>query len=377
MKRVLSLLMAVVLILGMGTAVSATTTVDRTGVLKSFTDSEAVITVAGEDHTFQYDSKTQVLRIDQEVGFLDAARKGMKVSFKSFGKKLTYINFPNMGAEMQGVARAAKIALSDLRVNVTDSSLVKKSSASIMDEATKEVIQTTVTDFKEIDPITVDEYYYGDPSFVTLGDINILPSTLKVVLNGKEIKVIEGTAEFDKAVTGDEAKYVNTPGSGMELEFEAPITDNKELEQADIEKILKVTYTKKMYEVYTTETNFVPVSNDAVIELNGKPVTLSKAMRLGNYWFATTNPASEVVYVDAFYRDVEALVKSVSSTSLAVDIVRDGEVVGTDTLALSEAVTVIGADGNEISAGQLKANDKIVLTTEPAEGYKVTTVYVK
>lgn len=377
MKRVLSFLLVCVLILGIGVVASAAGGLDRTGVLKSFTDSEAVIAFAGKDYTYKYDSKTQVLRIDQEVSLSDVAKKGMKVSFKSFGNKLTYINFPNIGAEMQGTAKITRIALADKRVNVTDSSLLKKSSSSLTDEATKEVIQTTVTDFREIAPATVDEYAYSDLSLITIGDVNIVPDSLKVVLNDKEIKVIDDKASFDAAVAGDEAQLVYTPGSGMELTFEAPITDNKDLVQEDIEKILKVTYTKKMYEVTTTETNYLPVSSDAVIELNGKAVTLEKAMRLGNYWFATTDTDSQVIHVDAFYRDVEAVVKSVSGSKLTVDIFRDGELVGTDTLDLSEAVTIIGAEGTEITAEQLKANTKVVLTTEPAEEYKVTTVFVK
>ncbi|MPN63640.1 hypothetical protein SDC9_211405 [bioreactor metagenome] len=48
-----------------------------------------------------------------------------------------------------------------------------------------------------------------------------------------------------------------------------------------------------MFEVYTTETNFLNVNSEAIIELNGKIVPLDKALAMSNASLIRTNPDGE------------------------------------------------------------------------------------
>jgi Fe-S cluster assembly iron-binding protein IscA len=369
LKKVVSLFMIVALLLSLAIPVAAQG--EKQGVIKSFTAKSITLGVDGKNYTYTIDSKTEVKKIDQNVDLMDAAKKGIKVAFKNSGNKLTYINIPNTGAEMQGVA---KIAVSDVRINPTDSALAAESTTSVVDGVTGEVTQTTVTKVKKLAMVDCDEYVYDDQKNLTLGDIVIDPASLKVALNGKSLKVItDGKTDFDPSVVGDEVKLVATK-TMYTMVFEGDITANKDAVQADIEKLLKVSYKKQNYEISTTETNFLTVEKEALVELNGKEVPLNKAMDMSNYWFITTNPEGNAIHINSFYREVKAVFTGLSKTQLTVNILKDGKVVGSDTLTPSAGLTVLAADGKEISLKDLKVNDKLTLTTEPADGYKVTFI---
>ena len=370
MRKIISLLLICTLLIAMAIPVAAAVTADKQGVIKAFSAKSITLSVAGKNYTYTIDAKTVVKRIDQDVDFMDVARKGIMVNFKNSGSKLTYINIPNIGAEMQGIA---KIAVSDVRINATDSALSADSTNAAVDAAGV-VTQTTVGRVKKLDFKDCDEFVYDDETNLTLGDLVLELPSVKVTLNGKDLKVIsDGKTEFDPAVVGDEVKLVATK-TLYTMVFEAAITDNKTAEQADIEKILKVTYKKQWFEIATTETNFLPVDNNAVIELNGKEVTLIKAMNMGNYWFVRTNPEGNVIHADSFYRDIEAVFTGLSKTQIKVNIIKNGVVVGSDILTPSAGLTILSADGSEITVKDLKVNDKLTLTTEPADGHKVTFI---
>lgn len=369
MKKFVSLLIIVVLLLSLAIPVAAAG--EKQGVIKSFTQKSITLGVDGKNYTYTIDSKTVIKRIDQDVDLMDVAKKGIKVEFKNSGSKLTYINVPNIGAEMQGVA---KVAVSDVRVNPTDSALSAESTTAVVDAVTGEVTQTTVTRVKKLAFVDCDEFVFDDEKNLTLGDLVIDLASVKVTLNGKALKVItDGKTDFDPAVVGDEVKLI-ADKTLYTMEFEAAITDKTDATQEDIEKILKVFYKKQTFEIATTETNFLAVDNGAVIELNGKEVPLNKAMNMGNYWFVRTNPDGDVIHVDAFYREVNAVFTGLSKTQLKVNILKNGKVVGSDILTPSAGLTILAADGKEISVKDLKVNDKLTLTTEPADGYKVTFI---
>jgi hypothetical protein len=372
LRKVISIMLICALLIAMAIPVAADTP-EKQGVIKAFGAKSITLSVAGKNYTYTIDAKTIVKRIDQDVNLMDVAQKGIKVNFKSSGSKLTYINIPNIGAEMQGIA---KIAVSDVRVNPTDSALSADSTTAAVDAAGV-VTQTTVSRVKKLDFKDCDEYVYDDEKNLTLGDLVLDLPSVKVTLNGKALKVIsDGKTEFDPAVVGDEVKLVATK-TLYTMVFEAAITDNKEAVQEDIEKILKVTYKKQWYEIATTETNFLPVDNDVVIELNGKEVPLIKALNMGNYWFVRTNPEGNVIHADSFYRDIDAVFTGLSKTQIKVNIIKNGLVVGSDILTPSAGLTILAANGSEITAKDLKVNDKLVLTTEPADGHKVTFIQVK
>lgn len=346
---------------------------EKQGVLKAFDAKSVIISVAGKNTKYTVDAKAVVKRIDQEVDFMDTAKKGMVVTFKATGSKLTYINFPNIGAELQGIA---KIAVSDQRVTLSDTALAANADAASVDSNTGEVTQTITTRFKELGYADCDEFVYDDEKNLTLGDLILDKASVKVALNGKALKVLTDKAEFDPAVVGDEVKLVQTK-TLYTMVFEGAITDNKDAEQSDIEQILKVTYKKMMFEISTTETNFLPVDADGVVELNGKETTLARATTMGNFWFVRTNPEGYVIHADAFFREADAVITSIVKNTVKVNVIKNGKVVGNETLTLSAGVTIQAANGKELTVKDLKVNDKVVITTEPAEGYKVTFIKKK
>lgn len=346
---------------------------EKQGVLKAFDAKSVTISVNGKNVKYTVDTKTVVKRIDQEVDLMDTAKKGMVVTYKTSGSKLTYINLPNIGAELQG---SAKIAVSDLRVTMTDSSYAANSDAGIVDAATGEVTQTTITRVKEIGYEEADDYSYDDVNLISLGEIVIDPATVKVVLNGKELKVLADGKEFDPAVVGDEVKLAVAKEDNT-ITFETAITDKEGAEYEDIEKILKVTYKKKVFEISTTETNLLPVDANGVVELNGKETTLTRATTMGNYWYVRTNPEGYVIHADAFFRDADAVITYISKGTVKVNIIKNGKVIGNETLTLSAGVNIQAANGSVIAVSSLKVNDKVKITTEPAEGYKVTSIIKK
>lgn len=345
---------------------------DKVGVIKAFSEKSITLVVNGEDMTYKIDDNTKVMRIDQEMDLMDIAKKGLKVTFRANKSTLTYINIPNMGAEIQG---APRIAVSDLRINITESTASNKETASI-DSKTNEVLTHISTVVKEIGEAEDNVYVYyndGESEIVDLGDKVIVEGSIKVNLNGKELKVIGEKDEFDAAVTDDEVKFAIVDGYASLL-FEAKITDNKDAAQADIEKILKVNYKKKMFEIYTTETNFFNVNSEAIIELNGKIVPLNEALAMSNASLVRTNPEGELIHLDAFYKEVAAKLVKVEKNQITVNTIKNGMVSGQEVLELAEGVTISDKDGTPIELKDLKANDDIFITTEPAEEYKVTSI---
>lgn len=373
MRRITYLLLAVLLLSSMLFSVYAEPA-DKVGVIKAFNEKSITLVVDGKDSTYTIDKNTKVFRIDQEVDLLDVAKKGLKVTFRTSDNKLTYINISNMGAELQG---APRIAVSDLRINTTDSPTAPKETASI-DSKTNEVLNHISTVVKELPIVEDTGFTAGDDmgyegNEADLGDKEIIPGSLVVTLNGKELKIIDAKAEFDPAVVGDEVKFERVGLSNM-LTFETNIIDKETVNYADVEKVLKVSYKKKMFEIYTTETNFLPVNNEAIIELNGKVVPLSKAMAYCNASLVRTNPEGEVIHLDAFYKDVTGRFSKLNKDQLTVNIVKNGRIIGQDIVTLSEAVTVYDKDGSLLTVSDLKVGDDIYVTTEPAEDYKVTSI---
>lgn len=347
---------------------------DKIGVIKSFSEESITLVVNGKDETYKIDNNTKVMRIDQEMDLMDIAKKGLKAIFRGDKNILTYINIQNMGAEIQG---APRIAVSDLRINTTDSPTTSKETASI-DSKTNEVlthISTVVKPLPDVDDTTFtagDDMGY-EPNEADLGDKEIIPGSLEVTLDGKKLKVIDAETEFDAAVIGDEVKFARDGLSNM-LTFEAPILDKETFDYEDVEKVLKVSYKKKMFEIYTTETNFLPVNGDAIIELNGKVVPFSKALAMSNASLVRTNPEGELIHLDAFYKDVTARFVSANNNQITVNIIKFGDIVGQDMLTLAEGVTISDKDGSPIELSDLKPDNNIYVTTEPGENYQVTSI---
>ncbi|HCJ56321.1 MAG TPA: hypothetical protein DHV55_02245 [Clostridiaceae bacterium] len=374
MRRITYILLVTVMILSMIISVYAAPE-DKVGVIKAFSEESITMIVNGKDVTYKINENTKVMRIDQEMDLMDIAKKGLKATFKADNNNLIYINIPNMGAEIQGTPR---VAVSDLRINTTESKADNKETASI-DSKTNEVLTHISTVVKEIGETEDSVYvYYNEEGkeYIDLGDKVIIEGSIKVNLNGKDLKVIGEKDEFNSAAPDDEVKFAIVDGYSNLL-FEGKITDNKDAAQADIEKILKVSYKKKMFEVYTTETNFLNVNSEAIIELNGKIVPLDKALAMSNASLIRTNPDGELIHLDAFYKGVNAEFLNLNKNEITVNVIKNGKIVGQEVLTLAEGVTVSDKDGAPIELKDLKANDNILITTEPAEGYSITSITKK
>lgn len=371
MRKFICLLLVVLMLLSMVVLAESS---DKTGVIKSFSEESITLVVNGKDETYKIDNNTKVMRIDQEMDLMDIAKKGLKATFRASKDKLTYINIANMGAEIQG---APRIAVSDLRINTTDSPTTSKETSSI-DSATNEVLTHNSIVVKPLPDVDDTTFTAGDdmgyePNEADLGDKEVIPGSLEVTLDGKKLKVIDAETEFDAAVIGDEVKFARDGLSNM-LTFEAPILDKETFDYEDVEKVLKVSYKKKMFEIYTTETNFLPVNGDAIIELNGKVVPFSKALAMSNASLVRTNPEGELIHLDTFYKDVTARFVSANNNQITVNIIKFGDIVGQDMLTLAEGVTISDKDGSPIELSDLKPDNNIYVTTEPGENYQVTSI---
>ncbi|MPN63639.1 hypothetical protein SDC9_211404 [bioreactor metagenome] len=66
-----------------------------------------------------------------------------------------------------------------------------------------------------------------------------------------------------------------------------------------------------------------------------------------------------------------------NKNEITVNVIKNGKIVGQEVLTLAEGVTVSDKDGAPIELKDLKANDNILITTEPAEGYSITSITKK
>lgn len=361
MKKLASLVMTLALILGMvGTALAAQSpnTVNKIGIVKGFTETSVTLGIDGKNYTYTIDKTTKVLLNDVVSTIKDAANKGVKAKIKLSGNKLVEINFNEIGEQQQG---ALEITATYPREMTTD---------------TNTDVTFANSDKKEIGEEEDNVFGYLDSKTVTIGAVSVVPGTLKVVLNGKELKVIEGSAKFDAAVAGDEVQMVTdeTDKSRTNLSFEAPITDNTTAIQEDIEKILSVSYKKKIYSITTSEIFKYCVDEDVYSEINGKEATLPKVLNRSTYAYIVMNPNGSIIYINSFYKDLQCTVDKIESGKITISVNAKGRTPFTDTLIVSPAVTVIDEKGNEMALGDLTASDTIMLNVDPYDNYRVISI---
>lgn len=407
MKKLLSLLLVLVMTLGLTLTASAAkkapkvTEVEKTGVLKDFNDKSILVNEAGKSVGYSYDGTTKVYQLGNLVELMDVAKKGLKLTYKVKhvdGKAtsiLTYIDVSAPGLEGEGfitmpVSSIAldlmkltsgayvgfNVCLNNIRENITDSSKAKptdlKAENAIKTDAAGN-INMTIVDVKEISPEQDNAYQYGDTKNINLGDISVDKDSLVVTVNGKNLKVIDGTAAFDTKDPADEVKLV-LDGTFYALEFEAAIAEKDPATQEELDKILSISYTKKIYKVITSEMTAYRVNDDVYAELNGKEATLAKALNRGNYTFILTNTDGELIYINAFYKNLECEVVSKSGNKLTVKVSKPGMTPYNETLEISSDVLYTNAQDEEISASSINTGDKIVLSTDPEQAYKVVKI---
>lgn len=340
-------------------------TIDAVGQVKNFNDSSVTICVDGKNTVFTYDASTKVTLGGEDGGaFLDVANKAVSAKFTATGTKLTSIDFGQIGDQGEGALAATSTYVRFLK---TDSNLPAAGNTAVTTNVKKEIGKETDTD-----------YTYGEDgdNVIALGSVDIILGTVKVSLNDKDLKVIDEKAQFDKTVVGDEVQlYIDPDDQNMyKLRFEKPIFDNANTTQEDAQKVLKVSYDKKMYSLTSTDVNTFTFDENVYSELNGKEVTLPQALNRGNYAYYVLSTNGSILYVNAFYKNLACKVESVDGNKITFSVNVKGKTPFKDTLEVTDDANIHDATGAPITLGSLKAGDAITVTTDPDNGYSVIEI---
>lgn len=335
-----------------------------TGVVKAFSDSSVTLGVAGKNSTFKLDKSTKIT-LGGEVATLDqAGNKGVKAAFVTAKGKLISIDFSNIGDQGQGTIGTTSTYV---RTVDTDSSLPAAANT-----ATSTGVKT------ENGKVTDTLFAYGEDGndVVALGTFDVIPGSLKVVLNGTELKVIDATAKFDPSVVGDEVQLYNDPDDQnmAKLKFEKPLLTSDTATNDDAQKILSVTYDKKMYKITTTDVLPVNVDESVYSELNGKEVSLATALNRGTFAYYILSPNATIIYVNAFYKSLACTVDNVKGNLVTFSVKIKGKTPFTDTLKVTDITNIHDVKGAPIKLSDIKAKDSITISVDPDNGYSVIDI---
>lgn len=374
MKLKVSLLVAILLIAGAMSAFAmggkelsiegTLTGLDETSMTVSYLDAKGREKLA----TFQIGPETSVKRVDQPADWLMVARKGLTVQVSAKGKAALAVTVPFYGLETQGrgirTADPEWIGIEDLRVNRTDSSLLAASERK--DDKGRVISKVS---FVEVAPALDRAWSLSNSKTVMLGNLHILPGTMKLSLDGKPLTVIDSV--------GGAGVFASPPGSSALLDlsngiytvrFDIDVGANL----AEAEKRVELSFQKKMYDQTTVETTYLKVAPRAYIELNGKKATLAEAFDHANFWLIRANPAGEIIHIDAYLVGMEGVVKSVSETRLVATVG------GKDmTLTVTPGAVFANKAGGPAQLSEFKAGTAVLITNEPADEYRVIYVSLK
>lgn len=361
MKKLLVLLLTLTLVLGMNIPAYAAGENLQQGITKDFSETSITIIVDGKDTAYTISKATVVLLNDLPSTLTDAAYKGTKVTFKASGNAVTELNFAEIGEQHQGLMN---VAVTYPREMMTDTSTELYYNKKITAQATKE----------EAGEESDNSFAFRDNKTVDLGAVELIPNSLKVSVDGKELKVIyDEKTEFENTVVGDEVKisYDTEDENQVVLNFEKEFTADTAATQADAEKIIKVDYKKKIFKVYIEELYKFILDEDVYVELNGIETTLVKAMNRATYAYYVLNPQGRIIYINSFYQELECAIDSINGDTISISVNSDARTPFKDTLKLSPSLSI---NGGSLSVNDLKAGDIIKLTVDPYSGYQVTSI---
>lgn len=359
LKKSLSLLIVMALVLCCIVPVSAEAE-PAVGIVKDFSDKSITIAADGKNLTCSIDSGTKILLSDLPSTLSEAAYKGVSVKFKISDGKATELNFAEIGDQHQGYMNMAIIYPREM---VTDTNTDLYYSPATSKASKTETGEENDTQFSLRDLKTAD-----------LGSVDLVKDSLKVVLNGREIKVLyDEKEEFDKSADNDELKISFDTENENEvlLNFEKEISDKNSLTPEEIAQILKISYRKKMYKLSVTELYTMGVDENVHVELNGKEISLPKAINRSNYAYYVLNPQGRIIYINSFYQDLACTITGIKSDSITISVDSPDITPFTDTLSLSPAVSI---NGGSLAVTDLKVNDAVKLTVDPYDGYRVTNI---
>lgn len=379
MRKVLPIVMTLVLALSnLGFAATApakapmvpakapmATEVSKAAIVQSFTATTVTVLEKGKLVTYALNGNTHVTSAGIEGSYADLIKKGLTVSFKAKAGMISHIEIPGIGIQTQGTLASNptisafgfllsnNINVVDVRANTTDSNIVPANTAS--------------TTFKaEVSGEEADDAFVvaADGKTADIGDLDVVPGSMKVTVDGKALTVLV-TGEFNAATAGDEVKLVKTK-TFTSLAFETPLT-------AAQQKTMTVAFKKVMRNLTATETTTIPLSEDAIIEFNGKKVPF---IIEGASSFVTTDLAGSAIYVDSYYKNQVVKFIGAKGNKIVVAMVKDGVQVFTDLVEVTADATVGDINGDPIDFHLIKSGSMVNLTVDPDMGYKAVELYV-
>lgn len=357
MKRVLSIVLTLLLIVGgMGFAATSAA-MTKSGMVKDFTETSVTVLENGKAVTYKVHDHTMVTSGGMETDFASAINKGIVITYKAANGMLVSADIPSYGLQTQGEIMAIptvsqygfltsfNLQSVDTRVNTTDSFTIPKDNAS-----TK---FTAVVVGEEADEGGLTRG--ADGLTFTFPEAEIVAKSVVVTYDGKAM-----ATPADYTVKKEDGKV-------------GTITFTKAIAEADVDKLV-VKYNKVIREVTAKETSRFPFAKDLLIELNGKEMPMVVD---GVNAFVNTNLAGEVAYINSYYKNQPMIFYGMQGTRMVVGLLKGETVVMVDRLTVNPEATIFNAAGDEVKLSALKGNTKILLTTDPDYGYQVVSVYAQ
>jgi hypothetical protein len=347
------------------------------GVLASYMAKAFALAITSKDgnvatQAFAFAEGASVTRLDQPVAWLEAARKGLKVSVLLKAGAVTSVKLPIYGLEARGIAayggQPRWISVRDVRVNSTDSSLAAPSEAK---DALGRV--STKVEIAESAPIADDVWARSNAKKLDIGNVFIVPDSVKVNLNGKDLAVVYAT-DGKGLFTGDPGSscIVDSTKNFVTIQFDVELGATYD----DVAKILVASWQKKMFKQTTTEYVYKEMAPEAIVEFQGQPASLATAIYVGNYVLFRCDTSDKVIHLDSYLVDREVQVTAASASDISVYYLNDGKPESFGTVNLSAGATIAGATGAPIAPADL-VGKKALVTTEPADGYGAILVALK
>ncbi|MCX7885520.1 MAG: hypothetical protein N2448_10945 [Caloramator sp.] len=379
MKKILSLITVLALALGIlfpAFTASAVTYKEvesnlKTGIITAFTQNSVTIIESGKKYVLPFAKNIKILKQGEMANIMDAAYKGAKVQYKVMLKKnvpvsVSYLDIPPSGSIYDGNIGTSfsNKQITTFSYKETPNTTITLNPSRLLDVNSLTLVKEFVSDY--------DSYVIqGDGTEIFLGNYSLVQDSVKLTVAGKEIKIISDKAEFDKKDATDEAKLLKNSKGEYILTLETPLT-KEQIEKSD--EVVKVVYKVNELNMERTEILNLLVNEDVYCELNGKEVSFSKAMYRGNYASAYTNEKGEIVYINAYYRDLLCIVNSISGNKISISAIKNGYIAFNDILTINEGCNVTDVKGEEISLSNLKQGDKILITNAPDLNYQVISI---
>jgi hypothetical protein len=342
--------------------------VANSGTLVAFTGTSLTLRMADQagrhmEETFYLHSATEVKRLDQEMTWLDIAKKGLSVNVVAKNGWAEKVQVPFYGLEAQGIGIRTAVpglyGIVDIRSNRTDSILAspseRKNSAGLV---------ISKVEVAELEPELDDAWALSKSDTIMIGNLGVIEGSAFISVDNIPLSII-----YAKDGTG---AFLEPAGSSCIVDFTKNVTTIKFDQQlgkdyAEASERVKVLFRKRMFRETAIEVTYLELDPHALVEVNGISSSIDKALDVANFWLIRCNTDNRLVHIDSYLVDKHATIKKIADGELALDV-------GVPlAVFLSPGVTVLGTDG-EGSLADLAEGMDVHVTTEPADAYRAVLV---